>query len=98
MRSKPSVAVHVFWRTNNRRRLIRASAEQERCWHVSTITLDQTSSFWARRSPAEVRIFRPLLRIPGLSSFVVYPVSAVLADKDIMLCIQPGEHGSTYGG
>ena len=29
---------------------------------------------------------------------IVYPVSAVLADKDIMLCIQPGEHGSTYGG
>ncbi|RKP11386.1 ornithine aminotransferase [Piptocephalis cylindrospora] len=28
----------------------------------------------------------------------VYPVSAVLADKDIMLCIKPGEHGSTYGG
>jgi ornithine--oxo-acid transaminase len=28
----------------------------------------------------------------------VYPVSAVLANKDIMLCIQPGEHGSTYGG
>ncbi|KAF8636083.1 hypothetical protein AX17_003789 [Amanita inopinata Kibby_2008] len=28
----------------------------------------------------------------------VYPVSAVLADKDIMLCIQRGEHGSTYGG
>jgi ornithine--oxo-acid transaminase len=28
----------------------------------------------------------------------VYPVSAVLADKDVMLCIQPGEHGSTYGG
>lgn len=28
----------------------------------------------------------------------MYPVSAVLADKDIMLCIQPGEHGSTYGG
>lgn len=21
------------------------------------------------------------------------PVSAVLADKDVMLCIQPGEHG-----
>jgi len=29
---------------------------------------------------------------------LVYPVSAVLADKEIMLCIQPGEHGSTYGG
>ncbi|KAI3645859.1 hypothetical protein MP228_008787 [Amoeboaphelidium protococcarum] len=28
----------------------------------------------------------------------IYPVSAVLADKDIMLCIKPGEHGSTYGG
>ncbi|KAI0290055.1 ornithine-oxo-acid aminotransferase [Russula brevipes] len=28
----------------------------------------------------------------------MYPVSAVLADKHIMLCIQPGEHGSTYGG
>ncbi|KAL7271163.1 ornithine aminotransferase [Rhizina undulata] len=28
----------------------------------------------------------------------VYPVSAVLADKNIMLCIEPGTHGSTYGG
>ncbi|KAL2912603.1 ornithine aminotransferase [Polyrhizophydium stewartii] len=28
----------------------------------------------------------------------VYPVSAVLANKDVMLCIRPGEHGSTYGG
>jgi ornithine--oxo-acid transaminase len=28
----------------------------------------------------------------------VLPVSAVLADDDIMLCIQPGEHGSTFGG
>ncbi len=26
------------------------------------------------------------------------PVSAVLADDDVMLCIRPGEHGSTYGG
>jgi ornithine--oxo-acid transaminase len=25
------------------------------------------------------------------------PVSAVLADDAIMLCIQPGEHGSTFG-
>jgi hypothetical protein len=29
---------------------------------------------------------------------LVYPVSAVLADRDVMLCIKPGEHGSTYGG
>lgn len=28
----------------------------------------------------------------------VTPVSAVLADRDVMLCIQPGTHGSTYGG
>ena len=28
----------------------------------------------------------------------VFPVSVVLADDDIMLCIKPGEHGSTYGG
>ncbi|CAO3588178.1 unnamed protein product [Absidia cylindrospora] len=28
----------------------------------------------------------------------VYPVSAVLADRDIMLTIKPGEHGSTFGG
>jgi len=27
-----------------------------------------------------------------------YPVSAVLANDDIMNCIKPGEHGSTYGG
>lgn len=26
------------------------------------------------------------------------PISAVLADDDIMLCIRAGEHGSTYGG
>jgi ornithine--oxo-acid transaminase len=28
----------------------------------------------------------------------VFPVSAVLADDDVMLCIGPGEHGSTFGG
>lgn len=28
----------------------------------------------------------------------VYPVSAVLADSEIMEVIQPGEHGSTFGG
>ncbi|GAA6027820.1 hypothetical protein JCM8097_001732 [Rhodosporidiobolus ruineniae] len=28
----------------------------------------------------------------------VYPVSAVLSRKDILLTILPGEHGSTYGG
>ncbi len=28
----------------------------------------------------------------------VYPISAVLADDPVMLCIHPGEHGSTFGG
>lgn len=28
----------------------------------------------------------------------MYPVSAVLANDDVMLCIKPGQHGSTYGG
>ncbi|HHT45285.1 MAG TPA: ornithine--oxo-acid transaminase [Fastidiosipila sp.] len=28
----------------------------------------------------------------------VFPVSAVLADDDIMMTIRPGQHGSTYGG
>ena len=28
----------------------------------------------------------------------VLPVSAVLCDDPIMLCIKPGEHGSTFGG
>ncbi len=28
----------------------------------------------------------------------VYPVSAVLADDDVMLVIKPGQHGSTFGG
>ncbi len=28
----------------------------------------------------------------------MYPVSAALANDEIMMCIKPGEHGSTYGG
>ena len=28
----------------------------------------------------------------------VYPVSAVLANNNVMDNIKPGEHGSTYGG
>lgn len=42
---------------------------------------------------------RPDMLILGKAiSGGVYPVSAVLADKDIMSVIQPGQHGSTYGG
>jgi ornithine--oxo-acid transaminase len=28
----------------------------------------------------------------------MYPVSAVLSSKDIMMVVEPGTHGSTYGG
>ena len=28
----------------------------------------------------------------------IMPISAVLASNEIMLCLQPGEHGSTFGG
>jgi ornithine--oxo-acid transaminase len=42
---------------------------------------------------------RPDLLILGKAlSGGVFPVSAVLADDEVMLCIQPGEHGSTFGG
>lgn len=42
---------------------------------------------------------RPDILILGKAlSGGMYPVSAVLADDDIMLTIKPGEHGSTYGG
>jgi ornithine--oxo-acid transaminase len=42
---------------------------------------------------------RPDILILGKAlSGGVFPVSAVLANNDIMLCIRPGEHGSTFGG
>jgi len=42
---------------------------------------------------------RPDMLILGKAlSGGVYPVSAVLADDPVMMVIQPGEHGSTFGG
>jgi ornithine--oxo-acid transaminase len=42
---------------------------------------------------------RPDILILGKAlSGGMYPISAVLTDDEIMLCIKPGEHGSTYGG
>ena len=42
---------------------------------------------------------RPDILILGKAlSGGVLPISAVLADDDIMLCIKAGEHGSTFGG
>lgn len=42
---------------------------------------------------------RPDILILGKAiSGGLMPVSCVLADDEIMMCIKPGEHGSTYGG
>jgi ornithine--oxo-acid transaminase len=42
---------------------------------------------------------RPDILILGKAlSGGVLPISAVLADDQVMLTIQPGEHGSTFGG
>jgi ornithine--oxo-acid transaminase len=47
----------------------------------------------------EATYVRPDLLILGKAlSGGVYPVSAVLADRAIMDVIQPGQHGSTFGG
>ncbi|MGB3074818.1 MAG: aminotransferase class III-fold pyridoxal phosphate-dependent enzyme, partial [Chitinophagales bacterium] len=47
----------------------------------------------------EYEAVRPDILILGKAlSGGVLPVSAVLADDEIMLTIKPGEHGSTYGG
>ena len=48
---------------------------------------------------SELENVRPDMVIIGKAlSGGFYPVSAVLADKDILGLIQPGEHGSTFGG
>ncbi|MBO98206.1 MAG: ornithine--oxo-acid transaminase [Flavobacteriales bacterium] len=47
----------------------------------------------------DYEIARPDILILGKAlSGGVFPVSAILADDEVMMCIKPGEHGSTYGG
>jgi len=47
----------------------------------------------------DIENVRPDIIILGKAlSGGVLPISAVLADDPVMLTIQPGEHGSTYGG
>ncbi|MFU8812773.1 MAG: ornithine--oxo-acid transaminase [Balneolaceae bacterium] len=56
-----------------------------------------TCTATCERQPATY--VRPDVLILGKAlSGGVYPVSAVLADEDIMKVIQPGQHGSTFGG
>ncbi|CAL1526755.1 unnamed protein product [Lymnaea stagnalis] len=52
-----------------------------------------------RRLACDHENVRPDIVILGKAlSGGVLPVSAVLADDDVMLTIRPGEHGSTFGG
>jgi len=52
-----------------------------------------------RRLAVDHEAVRPDLVVLGKAlSGGVFPVSAVLADDEVMLTIKPGEHGSTYGG
>lgn len=52
-----------------------------------------------RRLACDHENVRPDIVVLGKAlSGGVLPVSAVLADDDVMLTIQPGEHGSTFGG
>lgn len=52
-----------------------------------------------KRLACDYEDVRPDILILGKAlSGGTYPVSAVLADDEIMMVIRPGEHGSTYGG
>ena len=52
-----------------------------------------------RRLATDYEDARPDILILGKAlSGGVYPVSAILADDELMLCIKPGQHGSTFGG
>ncbi|KAJ9594643.1 hypothetical protein L9F63_027374, partial [Diploptera punctata] len=52
-----------------------------------------------RRLAVDHENVKPDILILGKSlSGGVLPVSAVLANDDVMLLTEPGEHGSTYGG
>lgn len=59
---------------------------------------DQISFYWAKHYLEVVCIIFSSCCTDNKHIVSVYPVSAVLADREVMLCIQPGEHGSTYGG
>lgn len=51
------------------------------------------------RCERQTSFIKPDILILGKAlSGGVYPVSAVLADDDIMMVIRPGQHGSTFGG
>ena len=52
---------------------------------------------WNKENP-ELHVQPDILILGKALSGGMYPVSAVLANNDIMNVIKPGQHGSTYGG
>ncbi|XP_042230417.1 ornithine aminotransferase, mitochondrial-like isoform X2 [Homarus americanus] len=76
---------------------------RELCSHHNVLWIaDEVQTGLARtgrRLAVDYENVRPDILILGKAlSGGVYPVSAVLADNEVMMCIKPGEHGSTYGG
>ena len=78
----------------------RVFAGRARCFVVNTTMCARISCSSERHCPEAVSsysiVYDSVIWLKWI--LLVYPVSAVLADRDVMLCIRPGEHGSTYGG
>lgn len=76
---------------------------RERCTRAHVLMIaDEVQTGIARtgkRLACDHENVKPDILILGKAlSGGVFPVSAVLADDEIMLTIKPGEHGSTFGG
>ena len=76
---------------------------RERCTRANVLMIaDEVQTGIARtgkRLACDHESVKPDILILGKAlSGGVFPVSAVLADDEIMLTIKPGEHGSTFGG
>ncbi len=75
----------------------------ERCKKANVLFIDDEIQTGIARTgrmlACDHEDFKPDMLILGKAlSGGIYPVSAVLASDEIMLCIKPGQHGSTYGG
>jgi hypothetical protein len=99
MRSRRSVPVLIAHEVADDQLLnYRVLVVQAVCYAVNMTTSGPILCYLVKRCPVEVSESKRD-SIEVLTQIIaVYPVSAVLADRDVMMCIRPGEHGSTYGG
>ena len=79
------------------------SAAAELCSNADVLFIaDEVQTGIARTGKllacAHEKVKPDLLILGKALSGGMYPVSAVLASNEVMLCIQPNEHGSTFGG